>query len=202
MPAPVKHSADEMLDAVRALVLTGGPAAASARAVCLATGASSGSVYHRFPRRDDLVAAAWLRAQDHFLRVFLRVVDPPGIEAGIEAAVMVLTWSRDHPEDATLLLRHALRDLLRGDTSPALAERAAANQRTVGATFDALAAATGHPLPDLLLAVVDLPHTVARRTLRDGGVPTDDDIRAVRRAATLLLTHHPSDGFPAGRPES
>ncbi len=191
MPQPVKFSADVMLDAVRALVLSGGPAAASARAVCAAIGASSGSVYHRFPRRDDLVAAAWLRAQDRFLGVYLDALRPPGREAAVAAAVTVLTWCRAEPEDAVLLLRHALADLLRGDVSLALAERAEANQRALGAALRAVADATGHRLRDVMLAVVDLPYTVARRALRDGGTPDDDDIAAVRRAAALLLAPGP-----------
>lgn len=183
MPRPVKHSVDVMLDAVRALVLEGGPAAASARAVCLATGASSGSVYHRFPRRDDLVAAAWLRAQDRFLDTYLTALQPPGVEG----AVAVLTWCRDFPDDAGLLLHHALRDLLRGDVSPELAERADRNQRAVGTALRTLSAATGRHPRDVTLAVVDLPYTVARRALRDTGVPSDDDVAALRRAVTLLL---------------
>nr|WP_055501610.1 TetR/AcrR family transcriptional regulator [Nonomuraea pusilla] len=186
MPQPVKHSTDTLLDAVRALVLDGGPAAASARAVCLATGASSGSVYHRFPRRDDLVAAAWLRAQDRFLRAYLDALNPPDAQGGVRAALTVLTWCRAEPGDAALLMRHALRDLLRGEVSPALAERAEANRRALGEALAAVAAGTGHALGDVVLAVVDLPYAVARRTLRDGG-PTDDDIRSVQRAATLLL---------------
>lgn len=209
-----------MLDAVRALVLAGGPAAASARAVCQATGASSGSVYHRFPRRDDLVAAAWLRAQDRFLAAFAKAArGEPAADEGsaapeeatpeeavpeeaapgkaapetaapagssrenaVAAAVSVLAWCRDAPDDAHLLLRHALRDLIRGDVSPALADRARANQRALAATLAALGAG-----PDLMLAVVDLPYAVARRTLRGDAVPTDGDIDALRRAVTLLL---------------
>jgi len=191
VPQPIKFSADVMLDAVRTLVLAGGPAAASARAVCAATGASSGSVYHRFPRRDDLVAAAWLRAQDRFLRVYLHALRAPGRDAAIEAAVTVLSWSRDCPADAVLLLRYSLADLLRGDISPALAERADTNQHALRDALRTLADAIGHRLQDVVLAVVDLPYAVTRRTLRDGGTPTDDDLAAVRRAATLLLPPTP-----------
>ncbi|MEH1099593.1 TetR/AcrR family transcriptional regulator [Micromonospora sp. CPCC 205561] len=188
MPQPVKHSTDVMLDAVRALVLAGGPAAASARAVCLATGVSSGSVYHRFPRRDDLVAAAWLRAQDRFLRVYLEALGPADAEAGVRAAVVVLTWCRSHPDDAALLLRHALRDLLRGETSPAIAEEARTRRRALTLALAAVAHATGHHLADVVLALVDLPYAVARRAIRDNGGPTEDDVDAVRRAVTLLLS--------------
>jgi AcrR family transcriptional regulator len=194
----VKHSIDAMLDAVRALVLDGGPAAASARAVCQATGASSGSVYHRFPRRDDLVAAAWLRAQDRFLRAYLaaiggketaEIAGKDHVETGVRAAVTVLTWCRDSPDDARLLLRHALRDLLRGDVSPALAERAGKNRQTLRTALDHLTGITGLPARDVVLAVVDLPYAVARRALRDNGIPTPEDIDAVRRGVTRLLQH-------------
>ncbi|GII77442.1 putative transcriptional regulator, TetR family protein [Sphaerisporangium rufum] len=191
MPQPVKHSIEAMLDAARALVLAGGPAAASARAVCQATGASSGSVYHRFPRRDDLVAAAWLRAQDRFLHAYLDALEPASAEAAAHAAVSVLTWCGAHPEDAALLLRHSLRDLLRGDISPALAARAEADRQALDAALTATAAATGIALPDLILAVVDLPYAVARRTLRDGATPTPADAAALHRAATLLLADRP-----------
>jgi AcrR family transcriptional regulator len=196
MPHPVKHSTDVMLDAVRALILSGGPAAASARAVCLATGASSGSVYHRFPRRDDLVAAAWLRAQDRFLSAYLAALDPPDVQGGIRAAVTVLTWCRSEPDDAALLLRHALRDLLRGDVSPALGERWQASQNTLREALLAVADGTGQRPRDIVLALVDLPYTVARSALRAGGIPTDDDIAAVQRAVTLLLTHPTTAGAP------
>lgn len=112
MPRPAQHSTGTMLDAARALVLDGGPAAASARAVSQTTGAPSGSAYHRFPRRGDLVAAAWLRAQDRFRTAYLDALEQPGAHPGVAAAVTVLTWSGGHPLDAALLLRHSLRDLL------------------------------------------------------------------------------------------
>jgi AcrR family transcriptional regulator len=105
-----------MLDAARDLILEGGPAAASARAVSLALGAPSGSIYHRFPRRDDLVAATWLRAQDRFLDAYLGALsgeDP--LQAAVAAADTVLVWSLANSSDAALLLRHALRDLLRAE---------------------------------------------------------------------------------------
>ncbi|TBL45049.1 TetR/AcrR family transcriptional regulator [Verrucosispora sp. SN26_14.1] len=191
MPQPVKYSTDVLLDAVRVLLLDGGPAAASARAVCLATGASSGTVYHRFPTRDDLVAAAWLRAQDRFLDAYLGALSLPDTDHAVDAAATVLTWSRTHPEDATLLLRLALRDLLHRDLSAPLQRRAETNQRALHEKLTALATHTGHPLADVLLAVVDLPYTVVRRVLQTGNVPTDDDVAAVRRAATALLAPHP-----------
>lgn len=196
MPRPVKHSTDAMLDAARALVLDGGPAAASARAVSQAVGAPSGSVYHRFPRRDDLVAAAWLRAQDRFLAVYLDALEGGDADAGVAAAVTVLTWSGENPLDAALLLSHSLRDLLRGPVSEELAARAEDNRRRLGRAVARLAAALGRSTADVTLAVVDLPYAVTRRVLRDRRAPAPAEAAALRRAAALLLGADPGGEAP------
>lgn len=191
MPPPVKYSVDAMLDAARGLVLDGGPMAASARAVSQVTGAPSGSIYHRFPTRDDLVAAAWLRAQDRFLAEFLVALDgPAAVEAGVVAAVRVFTWSAANRADALLLLRFALRDLVRGDVSPALAERAATNRGRVAAAVRGYARRTGRPVEDVTLALVDLPYATTRRVLRDDAADARviaATTAALERAALLLL---------------
>ncbi|MFC7615794.1 TetR/AcrR family transcriptional regulator [Actinokineospora soli] len=153
MPNQVKHTRDAMLDTARALVLDGGPAAASARAVALALGAPSGSIYHRFPRRDDLVAAAWLRAQDRFLDAYLTAAQ----QSPTAGATRVLTWSAENPADAALLLRHALPDLLRGEVSPTLATQAATNNTRAETAVRTTAEALDLPLDDVVLALVDLP---------------------------------------------
>lgn len=191
MPQPVKHTPDVMLDAARALILRSGPAAATASAVASACGAPSGSVYHRFPRRDDLVAAAWIRAQDRFRDAYLREITQPRPDAGVAAAVVVLTWSGDNPEDASLLLRHSLHDLLRGDVAPELDKRAQANQELLSAAVTRFAATTDRALADVLLAVVDLPYATTRRVLRDRRPPTGQQVRSLERAASLLLERAP-----------
>lgn len=190
MPQPVKHTVDAMLDVTRALVLDAGPAAASARAVSLATGAPSGSIYHRFPRRDDLVAAAWLRAQDRFLAAYLPELAGSGPDAGAAAAVTVLTWSAAHRPDAALLLRHALDDLCRERTG-ATRERAEGNDRRLRAAIAAFAERSGRPPAQVVLAVVDLPYAVARRVLREDRDATAEEVEALRRAAAVLLAAPP-----------
>ena len=180
MPNPVKHTRDAMLDTARALVLDGGPAAASARAVAQALGAPSGSIYHRFPRRDDLIAAAWLRAQDRFLTAYLAAAE----QGPAAAAVRVLTWSAEHPADAALLLRHALSDLVRGEVSPELAHQADANNARAEAAVRELAG--DRLLDDFLVAVVDLPYGMTRRILRTR-TPTQSDVDALTRALAKLL---------------
>jgi AcrR family transcriptional regulator len=187
MAQPVKHTVDAMLDAARALVIAGGPSAASARAVSTATGAPSGSIYHRFPRRDDLVAATWLRAQDRFLAEVLPRFEPRTAEAAVGAAVAVLTWTQHNEDDARLLLRFSLRDLLHAEVSPGLATRAEFSRKRLEKALTDLARATGLSRRDVVLAVVDVPYAVARRALTAGGVPSREDVSVVRRATGLLL---------------
>ena len=186
MPRPAKHSVDVMLDGARDLIFEGGAAAVTAVEVARAIGAPSGSIYHRFPRRDDLVAATWLRAQDRFATSF-RAASASEEEPAVAAAVSVITWTQRNPADAAVLLRNSLGELLRGDVSPALAARARAGRASVKRVLKELAAHHAVSLSDVTVAVVDLPYGVVRRTMESGRKPTRAEVDAVRRAVRLLV---------------
>ena len=66
MAPPRKHETDVILDAARALVLDGGPRAASVAAIAKSSGAPAGTLYHRFGNRNGILTAAWLRALERF----------------------------------------------------------------------------------------------------------------------------------------
>jgi AcrR family transcriptional regulator len=51
-----------MLDAARELVLEDGSWSATMEAIAQASGAPTGSLYHRFGSRDQLLARLWVRA--------------------------------------------------------------------------------------------------------------------------------------------
>ena len=102
------------------------------------------------------------------------------------AAGVVVSWSLRHRDDASLLLRFALRDLLRGEVSPSIAEHAASNQDRVSAALMVYAARTGRPVADVTLALVDLPYATTRRLLQDG-TGEAGAVAAVERAARLIL---------------
>jgi len=65
-----------------------------------------------------------LRAQDRFLAAYLGELAKPHANAAAAAAVVVLTWGAANPEEAALLLRYSLRDLLRGEVSVGLSDHA------------------------------------------------------------------------------
>ena len=88
-----------------ALALRDGPRAVSVAAIARESGAPTGTLYHRFSSRDDILAAAWLRALHRFHERWLaaeRHQDP--VEAGVAMARSVVAFSRDHPDDARLLI--------------------------------------------------------------------------------------------------
>src|ERR1700730_15001362 len=104
MAPPRKHETDVILDAARALVLDGGPRAASVAAIAKSSGAPPGTLYHRFGNRDGILMAAWLRALDRFqARAMPAEGDTPGRTA-VAMAVSAVGFARELPEDARLLL--------------------------------------------------------------------------------------------------
>lgn len=189
MPMPEKFAADDFVDAAIRLILAGGPGAATATAVAHAVGAPSGSVYHRFPTRRDLLAEAWLtpvrRFHDDFLPVLAADGDPVAI--GIAAARHVLRWSADHREAAALLARYSRSDFVSADCSAAVLTEADALDRR---TADALAGFLGRfPAADrdrVLLAVIDAPLALVRRSLAAGGPDADTAALAADVARRLL----------------
>ena len=101
MAPPRKHETDVILDAARALVLTDGPRAASVAAIAKASGAPTGTLYHRFGDRNGILAAAWLRALERFQsRAMAATADAP-LEAAVAMAVSVSKGRRFVADEVT-----------------------------------------------------------------------------------------------------
>jgi AcrR family transcriptional regulator len=184
MPRPAVHDADAVLDAARALVLDGGPRAASVANIAKASGAPVGSLYHRFGSRDELLAAAWLRAVAAFHERYAAAAaehpDDP-VAAGAAMAASVVRFARERPDDARLLAALRLGDLLDGDAPAALEQANAPSQR---ALLDVARRLGGRSLSRVRLACVDLPYGAVRGRLDEGALPPslDDDVRAAAEA--------------------
>ena len=112
MGRPARFDSDLILDAAARLIARDGAAAATATAVARELGAPSGSIYHRFPSRDVLVATLWTRAARRFQEGFLATLSLPDvIEASDAAALYTPVWCRAHLDEACVLLLHRSRDL-------------------------------------------------------------------------------------------
>lgn len=190
MPMPGKFTADDFVNAATRLILAGGPGAATATAVAHAVGAPSGSVYHRFPKRSDLLAAAWLTPLQRFGDEFFPMLDADGdpVETGVQAARQLMRWCVNNKDAAALLARYSRSDFVSADCSPAvLADADAVDRRTYEALGRFLARFPAADRGRVLLAVVDAPLALVRRSLTSGG-PDDGTVGLAADVARRLLT--------------
>jgi AcrR family transcriptional regulator len=178
-----------ILDAARALVLDGGPRAASVAAIATSSGAPPGTLYHRFGNRDGILAAAWLRALERFQsRAMAAQGDTPAL-AAVAMAVAAVGFARELPEDARLLLTIRPADLLDGEPSAAFQATLAAMNAPLLKRIGDLARklygrSDSRSVDAVARAVADLPYAVVRRHAYDEPMPSwlEADVAASARA--------------------
>jgi AcrR family transcriptional regulator len=101
--ATAKFSADGILDATAQEVFRHGPNATIAD-IAGRLGAPTGSIYHRFPSREELFVRLWLRSVRRFHVAFLEAGDDTDAErALLGMAASVATFTRDHQADAAAM---------------------------------------------------------------------------------------------------
>ena len=189
MAPPRKHQTDVILDAARALVLDGGPRAASVAAIAKSSGAPAGTLYHRFGNRNGILTAAWLRALQRFqARAMAAEADTP-METAVAMAVACVGFTRELPEDARLLLTIRPGDLLDGEPDTAFSETLAAmnaplNQRIGTLALQLFGSSNARSVDAVARAVADLPYAVVRRHAHDEPMPrwVEADVAASVRA--------------------
>ncbi|RFS82167.1 TetR/AcrR family transcriptional regulator [Actinomadura spongiicola] len=165
MGRPAKFSRDQILDAALAITAETGPGAVTISAIARRLGAPSGSLYHRFPSRDLLLATLWTRTVRRFQEGFAAALDDDDPET---AALHTPRWCRRHMDEAAVLLLYRRQDL-------AASWPAELTEDLNTRATDALTAfAARHPDIDrerLVFATVDVPYGAVRRHLADGRPP-------------------------------
>ncbi|OBK25808.1 TetR family transcriptional regulator [Mycobacterium asiaticum] len=189
MAPPRKHETDVILDATRALVLAGGPRAASVAAIAKASGAPAGTLYHRFGNRDSVVIAAWLRALERFQSRALAATGSTALENATTMAVAAVRFARELPDDARLLLTIRPGDLIDGETDTAFARTLSAMNAPLAQRVRELAqelygTCNARAVDAVNRAVSDLPYAVVRRHAHDDPLPEwlEEDVAAAARA--------------------
>lgn len=164
MGRPAKYDSDAVLDAARELIARGGPSAATVGAIAKHLGAPVGSIYHRFPSRELIIAELWIRCIRRFQVGFIEALERGDIEAAVLHSV---SWCRTNTAEAAVLLLHR-----RGDLAARWPEELGAPLRSlndIAATaFRSLR--TQHPgLAEnrLAFAVFDVPLGAVRRHLAE-----------------------------------
>jgi AcrR family transcriptional regulator len=171
MPRPQVHLTDTMLDAARDLLLADGSRRATIEAIADASGAPTGSIYHRFGSRDELIARLWIRAVYRSQASFLTALEgQDGKKAALAAAISIIDFCEDHPADAQLLVSFRREDLLASTPEGPLADELADLNRPVERAVVALArrlygTRSRAAIDRTLLVVLDIPYGAARRYL-------------------------------------
>lgn len=197
MAPPRKHQTDVILDATRSIVLREGPRAASVAAIAKASGAPAGTLYHRFGNRNGILTAAWLRALERFQTRAMAAAADTAMESAAAMAVAAVSFTRELPEDARLLLTIRPGDLLDGEPDAAFQETLSAMNAPLLErlhTFSRELFGSSDPrcVDAVARAVADLPYAVVRRHAHDDPLPAwlENDVAAATRA--LLTGFDPS----------
>lgn len=112
----------QFLDAAIEILADGGPGAVTMNAVADRVGGPIGSLYHRFPSRDHLMAELWITTVEAFQRGFLERLSADDVKG---AALYTPQWVRKRYSEARALLLHRREDLLTGDWPDDMQKRSA-----------------------------------------------------------------------------
>jgi AcrR family transcriptional regulator len=189
------HSEDDILAAVRDLLLEAGPRGVTTAAVSVRSGAPTGSLYHRFGSRAAMVAELWVRTIRRFHAFVFEATSSaaPGLPRALALGQAVITFAAEHPEDARLLLIASREELAKDSELPSgLTEELA----TLNAPVEELARqlcrelygrVTPAGMERVVLAVVGLPYTAVRRRLLQNRSP-EGLWPLVEKGARAILT--------------
>jgi AcrR family transcriptional regulator len=196
MPRTPEYDADQIVRAAGRLIAASGPGTATIGAIARAVDAPTGSIYHRFPSRDVLLAHVWLRAATAFqAEFFRRLAGSPPRRAGLAAALYMAQRVREHPQEARLLLFHRREDFVDRGWPAGLSRQARALGRQIEAELrDFSRRLTGHAdvrtVRVVAFAVVEAPFAAVRRHIAANEPPppaVDDLIRVTYDAAVRLI---------------
>lgn len=197
MPRRQLHTPEAILDAARTLVLDRGVTAATVNEIARLSGAPTGSIYHRFGSRHDLLARMWIRAVRRSQQAFLDATrtDEP-VDAAVTGAMAVYDFCDHNPADARLLLAFRREDLLQDATTPEVSQELQDLNRPIERALRSLAArlygrATAAAIDRVVLAVFDLPHGAVRRPLISGMKLSARRRRSLETAIRAVLTDEP-----------
>lgn len=163
---------EEFIDSAIQIIAEEGLGALTIAGLSTRVTAPIGSVYHRFPSRDALIAELWLNIIESFQNEWLKLLQTDGREA----TLFCLDWARNHPSEARVMLLYRMEDLVSGDWPKDLQKRA---QRLSNELREGVAAftkkqfgkVTNEYMDRTLFALHDAPMGILRRYLQDNKTP-------------------------------
>jgi AcrR family transcriptional regulator len=189
MPRPQLHSEESIMDAARMIVLERGARGATIGAIARASGAPTGSIYHRFQSVDELLARAWMRAICRVQAALLGAAATGHAEAAVAGALAVYDFCLRERQDALLASSFRLSDF----SGAELSDNARSELERLNGPIDPFLAALARRLGGrgqrdiALLAIRDLPYGAALPHLRNGTRPTAERRRRLEAAVRAVV---------------
>jgi len=189
MTSRSRFTEDQILDATLRLMAAGGPGAATVAAIGELLGAPVGSIYHRFTSRDLVFAQLWVRTVKRFQHGFLAALAGDDLDAAaLGAALHIVRWSREHVDEARVLLLFRREDLAERWAEDLGEELATLNMEVESALRAYARRRYGRDgdvvVQRVTFALVDVPYAAGRRYLLAGQPPppsVDDLVAATCR---------------------
>jgi AcrR family transcriptional regulator len=201
MPRPRVHDAGRVLDAAESLAVSSGPAAVTIRAISAAVGVSNGALYHTFGSRTGLLARAWLRAGQRFLKAQTAKVDQAssGVEAVLAAADTPAAFAEQYPNSCRLLLTVPRNELFNADITDEIATEIRDLEATLVGLMIRLACSMwdrkdAAAVDTITMCIVDLPTAILLRRNRLQSNTAREQLLAAVRA--VLETGPPERTTP------
>jgi AcrR family transcriptional regulator len=195
MARPAKFTSSDILDAAAKLVAQGGPRLATVSTIAENLGAPTGSIYHRFASRELLLARLWIRTIRRAQAGFLEALALPDLDrAARMAATHIPRWSREHLDEARVLLLYQRADLAARWPDELGEELATLNVQVEQAleafTRRRYGRLTANNLQRVTFALVDVPYAAARRYLLASKPPPAGVDDLVAQVCACLLDEH------------
>jgi Transcriptional regulator len=163
---------EEFIDSAIQIIAEEGLGALTIAGLSTRMTAPIGSLYHRFPSRDALVAELWLNIIESFQNEWLKILQMDGRKA----TVFSMEWVLNHPNEARVMLLYRIEDLTSGDWPKDLQKRA---QRLFKELRDGISIftkkqfgkVTNEYIDRTLFAIHDAPMGILRRYLEENKIP-------------------------------
>jgi AcrR family transcriptional regulator len=189
---PARFNEDTILDAALQVIAAGGPHSATTEAVAQLMGGHAGSIYYRFPTRDHLLAALWMRCAHAGHAGLLAALAGDNVDEALDDAVLHYPrWSRENAVQARILAAYGREQL-----TPRWPDELAIALENVNQDLAAAVTAftvrwysvvTASRRRAMTFAVLDLPASAIRRyLLADRTPPTSLDVPLLAAARAAL----------------
>jgi AcrR family transcriptional regulator len=179
---------EEFIDSAIQIIAEEGLGALTIAGLSTRVTAPIGSVYHRFPSRDALLAELWLNIIESFQNEWLKILEMDGLQA----TLYCLQWVRTHPNEARIMLLYRIDDLTSGEWPKDLQKRALRSSRELhegvaSFTKKQFGSVTKEYIDRTLFAIHDAPMGILRRYLQENKIPPDSVANLIQETYEALI---------------